>query len=63
LAHENFKKDCRNQGRRTSDIEELASSINKKNKFFRPSTFVYEKCPTKEKLTTFLGRARAKRYV
>jgi enoyl-[acyl-carrier protein] reductase II len=32
-----------------------------KNKFYQDLQDLYEKCPTKEELSTFLGRARAKR--
>jgi enoyl-[acyl-carrier protein] reductase II len=32
-----------------------------KNKFYQDLQVLYEKCPTKDELLTFLGRARAKR--
>jgi enoyl-[acyl-carrier protein] reductase II len=62
-AHANFKKtivDCQEGGTQLT-LKELAPVRLVKNKFFQDLQHLYEKCPTKEELTTFLGRARAKR--
>jgi enoyl-[acyl-carrier protein] reductase II len=62
-AHENFKKtivDVQEGGTQLT-LKELAPVRLVKNKFFQDLQHLYEKCPTKEELTTFLGRARAKR--
>jgi enoyl-[acyl-carrier protein] reductase II len=62
-AHEKFKKtiiDVQEGGTQLT-LKELAPVRLVKNKFFQDLQYLYEKCPTKEELTTFLGRARAKR--
>jgi enoyl-[acyl-carrier protein] reductase II len=62
-AHENFKKTIVEvqEGGTQLTLKELAPVRLVKNKFFQELQHLYEKCPTKEELTTFLGRARAKR--
>jgi enoyl-[acyl-carrier protein] reductase II len=62
-AHENFKKTIVEvqEGGTQLTLKELAPVRLVKNKFFQDLQHLYEKCPTKEELTTFLGRARAKR--
>jgi enoyl-[acyl-carrier protein] reductase II len=42
-------------------LKELAPVRLIKNKFYQDLQVLYEKCPTKDELVTFLGRARAKR--
>jgi enoyl-[acyl-carrier protein] reductase II len=42
-------------------LKELAPVRLIKNKFYQDLQVLYEKCPTKDELLTFLGRARAKR--
>jgi enoyl-[acyl-carrier protein] reductase II len=62
-AHEKFKKtiiDVQEGGTQLT-LKELAPVRLVKNKFFQDLQYLYEKCPTKEELITFLGRARAKR--
>jgi enoyl-[acyl-carrier protein] reductase II len=62
-AHENFKKtivDVQEGGTQLT-LKELAPVRLVKNKFFQDLQLLYEKCPTKEELIIFLGRARAKR--
>jgi len=62
-AHENFKKTIVGvqEGGTQLTLKELAPVRLVKNKFYEDLQHLYEKCPTKEELTTFLGRARAKR--
>jgi len=62
-AHEKFKKTIVEvqEGGTQLTLKELAPVRLIKNKFFQDLESLYEKCPTKEELTTFLGRARAKR--
>ncbi|MGO4817996.1 NAD(P)H-dependent flavin oxidoreductase [Flavobacterium sp. W22_SRS_FP1] len=62
-AHEKFKKTIVEvqEGGTQLTLKELAPVRLIKNKFFQDLQSLYEKCPTKEELTTFLGRARAKR--
>jgi enoyl-[acyl-carrier protein] reductase II len=62
-AHANFKKtivDVQEGGTQLT-LKELAPVRLVKNKFYEDLQHLYEKCPTKEELTLFLGRARAKR--
>lgn len=62
-AHEKFKKTIVEvqEGGTQLTFKELAPVRLIKNKFFQDLQSLYEKCPTKEELTTLLGRARAKR--
>ncbi len=62
-AHEKFKKTIVEvqEGGTQLTLKELAPVRLIKNKFFQDLESLYEKCPTKEELTTLLGRARAKR--
>lgn len=62
-AHENFKKTIIEvqEGGTQLTLKELAPVRLIKNKFYQDLQDLYEKCPTKEELVTFLGRARAKR--
>jgi enoyl-[acyl-carrier protein] reductase II len=62
-AHEKFKKTIVEvqEGGTQLTLKELAPVRLIKNKFFQDLQSLYEKCPTKEELTTFLGRARAKK--
>src|SRR3970040_729335 len=62
-AHENFKKTIVEvqEGGTQLTLKELAPVRLIKNKFYQDLQHLYEKCPTKEELTAFLGRARAKR--
>jgi enoyl-[acyl-carrier protein] reductase II len=62
-AHENFKKTIIEvqEGGTQLTLKELAPVRLVKNKFYQDLQDLYEKCPTKEELSTFLGRARAKR--
>ena len=62
-SHDNFKQvivDAK-EGATQLTLKELAPVRLIKNKFFEDLQELYAKCPTKEELTTFLGRARAKR--
>ncbi|MFT5715108.1 MAG: enoyl-[acyl-carrier protein] reductase II [Flavobacterium sp.] len=62
-AHTDFKKTVLDvqEGGTQLTLKELAPVRLIKNKFYHDLQHLYEKCPTKEELTTFLGRARAKR--
>jgi enoyl-[acyl-carrier protein] reductase II len=62
-AHESFKKTILEvqEGGTQLTLKELAPVRLVKNKFYEDLQHLYEKCPTKEELATFLGRARAKR--
>ncbi|SEF84228.1 NAD(P)H-dependent flavin oxidoreductase [Flavobacterium urumqiense] len=62
-AHENFKKTIINvkEGDTQLTLKELAPVRLIKNKFYQDLQELYAKCPTKEELSQFLGRARAKR--
>jgi len=62
-AHEKFKKTIVEvqEGGTQLTLKELAPVRLIKNKFFQDLESLYEKCPTKDELTTLLGRARAKR--
>ena len=62
-AHENFKKTILEvqEGGTQLTLKELAPVRLIKNKFYQDLQGLYENCPTKEELSTFLGRARAKR--
>ena len=62
-AHENFKKTIINvkEGDTQLTLKELAPVRLIKNKFYQDLQQLYEKCPTTEELSQFLGRARAKR--
>ena len=61
-AHENFKKKIIEikEGETQLTLKELAPVRLIKNKFYQDVQQLYAKCPTKEELTTLLGRARAK---
>ena len=62
-SHENFKRtiiDLQEGGTQLT-LKELAPVRLIKNKFYQDIQQLYEKCPSKEELTTLLGRARAKR--
>lgn len=62
-AHENFKQiivDAK-EGDTQLTLKELTPVRLIKNKFFQDIQQLYEKCPTKEDLSVFLGRGRAKR--
>lgn len=62
-AHDNFKNTIieTKEGDTQLTLKELAPVRLIKNKFFQDLQNLYEKCPTKEELVAFLGRARAKR--
>lgn len=62
-AHENFKKTIIEvqEGGTQLTLKELAPVRLIKNKFYQDLQDLYKKCPTKEELSKFLGRARAKR--
>lgn len=62
-AHQNFKKKILEvkEGDTQLTLKELAPVRLIKNKFYQDVQHLYEKCPTKEELTTLLGRARAKK--
>jgi enoyl-[acyl-carrier protein] reductase II len=62
-AHENFKKTIINvkEGDTQLTLKELAPVRLIKNKFYQDLQQLYEKCPTTEELSQFLGRARAKK--
>jgi enoyl-[acyl-carrier protein] reductase II len=62
-AHANFKKTIleTKEGGTQLTLKELAPVRLIKNKFYQDLQVLYEKCPTKDELVTFLGRARAKR--
>lgn len=62
-AHENFKNKIlqTNEGETQVTLKELAPVRLIKNKFYDDVQDLYKKCPTKDELTTLLGRARAKR--
>jgi enoyl-[acyl-carrier protein] reductase II len=61
-AHENFKKKIleTKEGDTQVTLKELAPVRLIKNKFYQDVQELYAKCPTKEELSTLLGRARAK---
>jgi enoyl-[acyl-carrier protein] reductase II len=62
-AHANFKKTILEVGEGDTQLtlKELAPVRLIKNKFYQELQEFYLKCPSKEELATFLGRARAKR--
>ena len=62
-AHENFKKTIISvkEGDTQLTLKELAPVRLIKNKFYQDLQELYAKCPTKEELSQFLGRARAKK--
>jgi enoyl-[acyl-carrier protein] reductase II len=62
-AHENFKNKIleTKEGETQVTLKELAPVRLIKNKFYDDVQDLYKKCPTKDELTTLLGRARAKR--
>lgn len=62
-AHNNFKETILSvkEGGTQLTLKELAPVRLIKNKFFDDLQELYGKCPSKEDLITFLGRARAKR--
>ncbi|MFE3870592.1 NAD(P)H-dependent flavin oxidoreductase [Flavobacterium sp. ZS1P70] len=62
-AHENFKKTIITvkEGDTQLTLKELAPVRLIKNKFYQDLQELYEKCPTTEELSQFLGRARAKK--
>ena len=62
-AHNSFKETILavKEGGTQLTLKELAPVRLIKNKFFDDLQELYGKCPTKEDLVTFLGRARAKR--
>jgi enoyl-[acyl-carrier protein] reductase II len=62
-AHASFKETiiAVKEGGTQLTLKELAPVRLIKNKFFDDLQELYGKCPTKEDLVTFLGRARAKR--
>jgi enoyl-[acyl-carrier protein] reductase II len=62
-SHDNFKKTIleTKEGGTQLTLKELAPVRLIKNKFYQDLQVLYEKCPTKDELVTFLGRARAKR--
>ncbi|MFT5251751.1 MAG: enoyl-[acyl-carrier protein] reductase II [Flavobacteriales bacterium] len=62
-AHTNFKETivAVKEGGTQLTLKELAPVRLIKNKFFDDLQELYAKCPTKEDLVSFLGRARAKR--
>jgi enoyl-[acyl-carrier protein] reductase II len=61
-AHENFKNKIieTNEGETQVTLKELAPVRLIKNKFYQDVQDLYAKCPSKEELSTLLGRARAK---
>jgi enoyl-[acyl-carrier protein] reductase II len=61
-AHDNFKQIIVNtkEGDTQLTLKELAPVRLIKNKFYQDVQNLYENCPTKEELSTLLGRARAK---
>ena len=61
-AHENFKNKIleTKEGETQVTLKELAPVRLIKNKFYQDVQNLYSKCPTKDELSTFLGRARAK---
>lgn len=61
-SHENFKKKIieTKEGETQLTLKELAPVRLIKNKFYQDVQDLYAKCPTKEELSTLLGRARAK---
>jgi enoyl-[acyl-carrier protein] reductase II len=61
-AHENFKNKIleTKEGETQVTLKELAPVRLIKNKFYQDVQDLYAKCPTKEELSTLLGRARAK---
>ena len=61
-AHENFKNKIieTKEGETQVTLKELAPVRLIKNKFYKDVQDLYAKCPTKEELSTLLGRARAK---
>ena len=61
-AHENFKNRIveTKEGETQVTLKELAPVRLIKNKFYQDVQDLYAKCPTKEELSTLLGRARAK---
>jgi enoyl-[acyl-carrier protein] reductase II len=61
-AHENFKNKIieTKEGETQVTLKELAPVRLIKNKFYQDVQDLYSKCPTKEELSKFLGRARAK---
>jgi enoyl-[acyl-carrier protein] reductase II len=62
-AHENFKNKIleTSEGETQVTLKELAPVRLIKNKFYQDIQDLYANCPTKEELSTLLGRARAKR--
>jgi enoyl-[acyl-carrier protein] reductase II len=62
-AHDNFKNRIieTKEGDTQLTLKELAPVRLIKNKFYEDVQQLYAKCPTKEELSTLLGRARAKR--
>lgn len=62
-AHTNFKETivALKEGGTQLTLKELAPVRLIKNKFFDDLQELYARCPTKEDLVSFLGRARAKR--
>ena len=62
-AHDNFKQSIIDvqEGGTQLTLKELAPVRLIKNKFYQDVQQLYEKCPSKEELSTLLGRARAKR--
>ncbi len=62
-AHENFKNKIleTKEGETQVTLKELAPVRLIKNKFYNDVQDLYTKCPSKEQLSTLLGRARAKR--
>ena len=61
-SHENFKNKIleTKEGETQVTLKELAPVRLIKNKFYQDVQDLYAKCPTKEELSTLLGRARAK---
>ncbi|MBF2708728.1 NAD(P)H-dependent flavin oxidoreductase [Flavobacterium soyangense] len=61
-AHENFKNKIleTKEGETQVTLKELAPVRLIKNKFYQDVQDLYAKCPTKEELSSLLGRARAK---
>lgn len=62
-SHNNFKETIVKvkEGDTHLTLKELAPVRLVKNKFYQDIQDLYEKCPSKEDLTTLLGRARAKK--
>jgi len=62
-SHDNFKQTIieLQEGGTQLTLKELAPVRLIKNKFYQDIQQLYEKCPSKDELTTLLGRARAKR--